>query len=1016
MILSPRTIFTFKRRTVYDGELSRTFLSFRARVVVARRTRRRIDILPPPRQKNGVPFPMPPRQQEPLFDDAYAQYNSDSSDLESSLNPFGPSDGGGSSRWLRYQAPDDKSLYALAGQLQHPTSIYDPLRHSDQPPHHYYGGALDGRLSSPTSATTSVSEYDHDFGDVGRARYQHQAPSHQHPFALRSDSYFPVDTPDPRPTPPLSFPISQSSLPLPLPSAFSSATQMDVPDYHYDPRGFTLGNIRPPTTSGEVVASHMTSDSLQQPSAVVIACRPCRGRKIKCDSLRPSCSNCIRRHTPCIYDAAPKRRGPDKRPGTRKRSCKRKAVPAEDAKETETDDDAKPPAKRQRKVGADSTAKADSDIREILTEESKTELRSKHKAKAKAKAARTAGSLSDTAASPSSSPVEPRNHSFPIARPLQITTQFVQSIPSTLKHSPLSLDESTPTSLESMFSILPPSQLTLPGDPTSALASGSGSDRRQWWSNFLQEVSLNKISGDLTFVFGDTGHWLSFLHLPSLLHVLWSSNERPTLPPAFILSALALAELMRSSELERGGAGRDRAARLRASAQAAFDADLAQPEVTFMFISDFRTENGDRQVDYRLAEAALIIVLYEFCAHPSFHRDRMYTALQQLDGLLHRLNLFQVDFQNTHVSFFDPIKVPLVKLPLQSELQQQSARSYSLQPEQERLPRRTCQCSSEPGSPPPNNTVFNHMAPRWYPGWSTSEIRTEECRRLVWSSLAAASTFMVQFAALESDYPPLPMAESTSYALFFPTEIADQISPAFSRPDGPSPKESIWALHCRILLLWNFSRRVAKASLSSDVDLDSDALHESWSEAQAIEDSLELHVCNYDTGILYMSHEFVHNTRMNVTQALRRVHGFSRYQSTAPGLGSLFNNRKQAAEWVEYQSQVVKRVKYAIYHAHRRSHAQHNLLTRRPYEVSWFLNQLSVCVQIWTHDNTLLDAVSLGKDVLAIMDALNSWWPCEANRNHTELLRKQLVHACSVTGIEPPNLLPLGLDTSLIRL
>lgn len=51
-----------------------------------------------------------------------------------------------------------------------------------------------------------------------------------------------------------------------------------------------------------------------------------RARKIKCDSTRPMCNNCHRRSNPCEYDTVPKRRGPDKLPGTRKRTCKKRVV------------------------------------------------------------------------------------------------------------------------------------------------------------------------------------------------------------------------------------------------------------------------------------------------------------------------------------------------------------------------------------------------------------------------------------------------------------------------------------------------------------------------------------------------------------------------------------------------------------------------------------------------------------------------------------------------------------------
>ena len=53
-----------------------------------------------------------------------------------------------------------------------------------------------------------------------------------------------------------------------------------------------------------------------------------RSRKIRCDGAKPVCHNCTRRSSStvegippdCNYDAAPKRRGPDKVPGARQRS------------------------------------------------------------------------------------------------------------------------------------------------------------------------------------------------------------------------------------------------------------------------------------------------------------------------------------------------------------------------------------------------------------------------------------------------------------------------------------------------------------------------------------------------------------------------------------------------------------------------------------------------------------------------------------------------------------------------
>ncbi|KAG5720610.1 hypothetical protein E4T56_gene4541 [Termitomyces sp. T112] len=37
------------------------------------------------------------------------------------------------------------------------------------------------------------------------------------------------------------------------------------------------------------------------PRRTPMACQFCRGRKLKCDGLRPLCSNCNKRGCPCVY-------------------------------------------------------------------------------------------------------------------------------------------------------------------------------------------------------------------------------------------------------------------------------------------------------------------------------------------------------------------------------------------------------------------------------------------------------------------------------------------------------------------------------------------------------------------------------------------------------------------------------------------------------------------------------------------------------------------------------------------
>lgn len=91
---------------------------------------------------------------------------------------------------------------------------------------------------------------------------------------------------------------------------------------------------------------------------------------------------------------------------------------------------------------------------------------------------------------------------------------------------------------------------------------------------FRPHIFVRSFNSDSTIYiflprFSDTGHWLCFLNLSFFLDMLWNAEDRLKIQPAFILAGLAMAELMKSSESERGANGRSRAAWLRDNAETA---------------------------------------------------------------------------------------------------------------------------------------------------------------------------------------------------------------------------------------------------------------------------------------------------------------------------------------------------------------------------------------------------------------------------------------------------------------
>ena len=74
---------------------------------------------------------------------------------------------------------------------------------------------------------------------------------------------------------------------------------------------------------------------------------------------------------------------------------------------------------------------------------------------------------------------------------------------------------------------------------------------------------------------------------------------------------------------------------------------------------------------------------------------------------------------------------------------------------------------------------------------------------------------------------------------------------------------------------------------------------------------------------------------------------------------------------VFYQDQVAKRVKEAVSQLR-----EGQLLSRRPFQVTWFASQVAICLGLWEYNRTLNRALDLGKAFLIPLEALNAIWPC----------------------------------------
>ncbi|KAL1719305.1 hypothetical protein EV715DRAFT_251791 [Schizophyllum commune] len=844
----------------------------------------------------------------------------------------------------------------------------------------------------------------------------------------------PVPPPEPRvaqlesPPPQRSPAVAQTTIPL---ESAGTSTERDA----------TLSRAQPSS-------SRSSANTRRASTNVVIACKQCRQRKIKCDSTRPSCHNCKKRENPCEYDPVPKRRGPDKRPGTRQRAC---------GKRPREDDGDRDPKRRRF-----------DDSLTIIAEPGSAPLTDY---------AVVASRAADYTRSPTDykPPIAPEYppppNDYPPAPP-----DFAPSSPYHSRLAPVTgaLARDQNAQLEPTFSRRAGARgssstnsraldkttsrlsvLTVPTSPLEGRPPQPESSRRrqragsmaqagnsEWWARFLSaEFSLEEIRNNFTYLFrANAPHWLSFLHLESFFDDLYDDEIRPSIQPAFVLAALALAILMRSSEAEWGAQGREKALHYRNTARAHMDSAI--------------------HIDLRLAEAAVILAVFELSLHPQYSPSEFPRALQDADRLIAGLGLCARDAADPDIVRFAPRQVPTVP----------GGRVSANSP-------RGCRCADA-------------VAVTGWPAYTRSQedrrnITDEESRRLCWAAVSLAAEHAAECAAFGRKVPRYFVGEAANLTILFPSETTDRANPVFRSADAPTQKETLSALYCRSMVLWQFVVRLGEAggmlsqkatprvdqegawmgqegsfpsatpfsptpgpfsptsapgtrdggawaseprgawpsaagpsrsgeNWSSErlrrdgglqlqqinrttLERDSqttvrpdspwtpdeqvEAAQEAFEEAQAIEDALDLHTCVDDLGRPAGDADVVHVylTRehiFNVRTTVSLV--LRRLQGLAPPALSPFPSRRQAEDWIEYQQEAIGRLGITAPPEAPLHGIARIELAHRPFAAPWLANQLELTLSLIRQDRTLEGALNLAHDLLRAMLLARDLWPIPA--------------------------------------
>jgi hypothetical protein len=152
-------------------------------------------------------------------------------------------------------------------------------------------------------------------------------------------------------------------------------------------------------------------------------------------------------------------------------------------------------------------------------------------------------------------------------------------------------------------------------------------------------------------------HWLSFINFGRFMQNLYDPGRRALIQPSVVLSALAMATLMRSSETGLGREGRKFALWLRDAAQASLDAS-----VNASWIDPSLAQAAF--VRYKLYKARSILTprqfltLFESSTHPLHSSARASSAVYLLDSLIQALGLTVIDAHDPTVSMFPADEIP----------------------------------------------------------------------------------------------------------------------------------------------------------------------------------------------------------------------------------------------------------------------------------------------------------------------------------------------------------------------
>ncbi|RPD53150.1 hypothetical protein L226DRAFT_534271 [Lentinus tigrinus ALCF2SS1-7] len=814
---------------------------------------------------------------------------------------------------------------------------------------------------------------------------------------------------------------------------------------------------------------------------VYLACLQCRNRKVRCDGNKPECFNCVKRADPalgqCSYDPAPRRRGKDRTPGSRK------LAPFVVKKTRTTRSRVEEEAKRKKAEAAAraaSTTQPPTAVQPDLSSTTSVHVAPTH-APAVIQPGPSPSSLPSTYTSAPSRTTIIEDVGPYIFQPEIIGLHGWQS-PEDEFHT--QLPDLLGVSVDALMlarRIEEEEEVTESGSQRSSISTSPSVQftRETWWDALLsfyashpsrswssalhpyygapltvamREEATSQIAADLRSLFHVSLHWFSFIHVPRFFGSLFDPYRRQALQPSLVLALLALGTFFQSSELELGAKGRERALHLLDQAHATFQASLSSG-----------------WIDVGLVQTAWLLAMFEMQAHPKCATARTRSAFRTLDSLIRSLQLTTLDLSDPRAVTFAPGVVPIVPttvpecpasfntlsnptLPLS-----ESTRHLSIPQPDSVLPR--TEGTSRSSQPQPNPTLVydpqgRHNAYTYPPtrprGEQPLQTASYDQSLVQWDCGCSAYSLVADWPLTEALTPAwrnMPM---------WPRDASE----------GEQQKEE-----CRRLVWCSVILSVAhNTKTAAGTDQDQQHL---WikdpanyallfpGESFAIENLGMPHIPASKNSVwaLYMRTLFLWNACLraransNVSNADRAQFAMTAWLEldnveTAMDKHTcdiqsgfmlqmrevLFNTRMVVSnEFRRYIPEALTEHGQTLYRRKARRWMTHMLNLARAFRecqvisargeptensrrcmlMYWFMSQMMRALGLWHADRSLMVALEVAKAFAPCVEFMMMIWPSPGQRKEYEGLRNWLVRSCQLAGVSPPERAIPPLSTGL---